>query len=157
MEGASGAVRVRAMYRRMLELVSRLHDADARARGVAQVRAAFRASSAERDPAAIDSLLQTAREKLTYLRMITPRRAGDDGGGGDGGGGSGRFAVYAGEVRSVGAAEDERVGTNGLHSSFAVGAAVDSNALRRHQASLERFRFGGAARQGIPLPRGPVR
>lgn len=152
MDGTGGAVRVRAMYRRMLELVSRLNDADARARSAAQVRAAFRASSAERDPAAIEDLLRTAREKLTYLRMITPRRAGDVGGEG----GGGRFAVYAGEVRSVTSA-DERVGTNGLHSSFAVGAGVDANDLRRHQASLERFRFGGAARRGVPPPRGPVR
>jgi hypothetical protein len=159
------ASRARAMYRRFLTLAARVTPPADAARVTAQVRAAFRASAAERDPAALASLLATARDKLAYLRTVTPRRAGDGddppvlGGGGapgggtlgapggGGGGGGGTFVVRNGELVRVSAGFGRVTAAPGAAGS-ATGGALDSNALRRHAASLERFRFGGRARSG---------
>ena len=136
-----GTHRVIAMYRRFLTLASRMTPAAERARVTAQVRAAFRSSALERDPAIIDALVEKARGQLSYLRMAAPRRHGDTGSG------ETTFTVRDGAV--VGSADllnDGRIDGKVGHSSYASGATLDSNALRRHAASLERFRFGGRER-----------
>jgi hypothetical protein len=139
-----GTHRIIAMYRRFLTLAARMTPAAERARVTAQVRAAFRSSALERDPAIIDALVEKARGQLSYLRMAAPRRHGDTGIGETSGS---TFTVRDGAV--VGSADllnDGRIDGKVGHSSYASGATLDSNALRRHAASLERFRFGGRER-----------
>lgn len=136
--------RVIAMYRRFLTLASRMTPAAERARVTAQVRAAFRSSALERDPAIIDALVEKARGQLSYLRMAAPRRHGDTGNDSSGSTSSTTFTVRDGAVvTSADLLNDGRIDGKAGHSSYASGAMLDSNALRRHAASLERFRFGG--------------
>ncbi len=151
MEQARTATIVTAMYRRFLQLAARLPQAE-RARVGAQVRAAFRAAAPERDPAAVAALLATARDRLAYLRVIAPRHAGEGGGGEGAGGGAtapapprATFTVRDGVVVRADAAADGARAGRAPHSSFAAGAPLDAALVRRHAASLERFRFGGRA------------
>ena len=85
-------------YKRLLSLARRLPGAEDRARAAEDSRAAFRRSRGEADPAAIAALLRTAHDKLSYLRMVTPRLPGDAAGSA---GGLGRLAVVDGELREV--------------------------------------------------------
>ena len=142
MEGNS-THRVIAMYRRFLTLASRMTPAAERARVTAQVRAAFRSSALERDPAIIAALVEKARGQLSYLRMAAPRRQGDSGGDTPS---STTFTVRDGAVVGADLLNDGRIDGKAGHSSYASGAMLDSGALRRHAASLERFRFGGRDR-----------
>ncbi len=144
------AARIVAMYRRFLTLSRRLTPAAERVRVTAQIRAAFRASASETDPAVITSLMEKARGQLSYLRIIAPRRAGDEDSGdaaaAGGSGGRATFAIRDGSVVDASLLREGFIDGKVGHSSYASGAAFDASAMRRHQASLDRFRFKGPAR-----------
>lgn len=135
-------------YKRLLTLAKRLPSAD-RGKALTDIRTAFRASAAERDPLRVAELLKTAHDKLGYLRMVTPRLPGDLE---PRSAASTRFVVKDGRVQEVAADYAEgRLNSTGPSKSQ-LGQTIDSNALRRHEAQMRRFRFmdrpGGA-------PRGP--
>jgi hypothetical protein len=153
---------VLSTYKRLLELSRRL-DVEEGARAAAAVRGGFRVGAGERDPAAAAALLADARSRLAFLRMRTPRRAGDGeavrgysgGGGGGGGGGSGaaaagaagaavrgggRFVVRGGVVTEVEAGADVGVRGRAAVNGYVEGN-LDPDAVRRHEASMRRFRF----------------
>ncbi len=140
---AGGGVRVLSLYRRLLRHAGRLPAAE-RAPAVQQIRDSFRAGKAETSPERVAEMVADAQKRLGYLRIVTPRLAGDDEGvaaanaknagrqryvvgqGGDlvpvdeaggGGGGSGRGATSA-----------------GVHS-------LDPQDVKRHHANLRRFQF----------------
>lgn len=145
---------VLATYRRLLELSRRLPDAEEAARAAAAIRGGFRAGAGERDPATASALLSDARSRLGFLRMRTPRRAGDgDGsgggsraggaapsGGGEGVRGGGRFVVRDGLVQEVEAGAESGARGRAAVNGFVEGN-LDADAVRRHEASLRRFRF----------------
>jgi hypothetical protein len=148
--------RVLVAYKRLLSLARRLPGAEDRARAAEDIRAAFRRSRGEADPAAIAALLRTAHDKLSYLRMVTPRLPEDGSGGGGGGGGSSgsrsggtRLVMVEGELRELG--PREAAGGGKAQSSYGAGN-MDPDQVRRHEASLQRMRFmnrpGG-------VPKGP--
>ena len=138
---------VLSAYKRMLTLARRLPAAD-RERACSDIRAAFRSAKGEADPAAIASLLRTAHDKLSYLRMVTPRLPGDAAGSA---GGVGRLAVVDGELREVGG-QRASGGSGKPLSSFGAGN-LDPDQVRRHEAQLQRMRF--MTRPGGP-PKGPL-
>ena len=121
-----------------------------RERAKAQIRASFRSAKGEADPAAIQSLLATAREKLGYLRMVTPKFSGDEG---VGGGGATRVAVVGGLVKEVGAGSElgKPLGKAPV-SSYGPGN-LDPDQVRRHENSMKRVRF---LNRGVAPPRGPL-
>ena len=143
----SAASRTLGTYKRLLSLAQRLPAPADRRDAAARIRAAFRAAKGEADPAAIAALLRTAHDKLSYLRMVTPRLPGDGGAGGSGGGGASRMAVVDGELREVG----RSAAPGKAQSSYGAGN-LDPDQVRRHEAQMQRMRFmnrpGGA-------PKGP--
>ena len=144
--------RVLVAYKRLLSLARRLPGAEDRARAAEDIRAAFRRSRGEADPAAIAALLRTAHDKLSYLRMVTPRLP-EDGAGSSGAGsrsgGTRRLVMVEGELRELGPREG--AGGGKAQSSYGAGN-MDPDQVRRHEASLQRMRFlnrpGG-------VPKGP--
>ena len=140
-------------YKRLLALAQRLPPGDG-ALARTQIQAAFRASKGEVDPKVITSLLTTAHQKLSYLRMVTPKFAGAGGGGGvDGtaGGGVSRMAVVGGVVREVGVDELGKPPGKAPVSSYGPGN-LDPDQVRRHEALNKRMRFGDRQVR----PRGPL-
>jgi hypothetical protein len=141
-------------YKRLLALAQRLPPVDG-ATARTQIQAAFRASKGEVDPKVITSLLTTAHQKLSYLRMVTPKFAGAGGGGGgvDGtaGGGVSRMAVVGGVVREVGVDELGKPPGKAPVSSYGPGN-LDPDQVRRHEALNKRMRFGDRPVR----PKGPL-
>ncbi len=137
-------------YKRLLTLAQRLPSADDRARAASDIRAAFRSARGEADPAAIAGLLRTAHEKLSYLRMVTPRLPEDGSSSSSSRRGPvSRLAVVDGELRELGLRDGARGGK--AQSSYGAGN-MDPDQVRRHEASLQRMRFMG--RPG-GVPKGP--
>ncbi len=138
---------VLSTYRRLLVQASRLPNAEEAARARAAIRGGFRAGAGERDAAAAGALLADARSRLSFLRMRTPRQVGD-GEAARGGGaaaaatvrGGGRFVVRGGVVTEVEAGADLGVRGRAAVNGFAEGN-LDADAVRRHEASMRRFRF----------------
>jgi hypothetical protein len=128
----SASFRARDAYKRLLQLARRLPTAADHAKARSQIRAAFRASAAERDPAAIAELLRTAQEKLSYLRMVTPRLPEEA---------SGRstLSVVSGSV--VQGPAERRSSGGAANSSYGPGS-LDPDSVRTHQQQLRRFQFG---------------
>jgi hypothetical protein len=56
-----------------------------------EARTEYRKNAAEQDAAKIDALVKKADSKLSFLKMITPRRAVTTGNGG-------RYVVFEGEI-----------------------------------------------------------
>jgi hypothetical protein len=138
-------------YKRLLALAQRLPPKDG-LQARAQIQAAFRASKGEVDPQVITSLLTTAHQKLSYLRMVTPKLAGVGGaGGGDATGGVSRMAVVGGVVREVGVDELGKPPGKAPVSSYGPGN-LDPDQVRRHEALNKRMRFGDRQVR----PRGPL-
>lgn len=119
----TSARRVLLTYRRLLTLAGRLPDASS-AKARDDIRRAFRASKAERDEGAIKALLADAVSKLSYLRIVTPKQHGD--------------AVDDVHVETRAQAPRDARAPNHLTAT-----AMDPVSLRRHEASLQRFRFKG--------------
>lgn len=131
------------LYRRLLRLASRLPAGDS-APALARLRSAFRAGAGESSPAAIRALLADANARLGYLRIVTPRMAGEDEAGVRGARSADaarRFVVSAaGELVPL----DGAARGGGLAAApHAGGRTIDEADVRRHRASLERFHFGG--------------
>ena len=134
------APRALAVYKRLLLTARRLPAAD-RGRAEGEIRAAFRSSRGEVDPALIASLLRTAHDKLSYLRMVTPRVPGEGEGSGSGSGApraTSRLAMVDGELREVGRGSGSGAGK--AQSSYGAGN-LDPDQVRRHEASMQRMRF----------------
>ncbi len=130
--------RVLGVYRKLLRLAGRLPAAE-RAPAVAQIRTAFRSSSSESAPARVAELLAEANKRVNYLRVVTPRQAGDDQ----------LFAAAAAEGagrRYVVNAAGELVpadgpGGVGYRATAAGVHSLGSSDIRRHQALNRRFHF----------------
>jgi hypothetical protein len=133
--------RVLSSYRRLLTLAQRLPTPQDRASAAGQIRAAFRAARGEADPELIASLLRTAQDKLSYLRMVTPRQPGEASS-------ATRMAVIDGEVVVLG----QRARQAGKAQSAYGAGNMDPDQVRRHESLLQRMRF--ANRPG-GVPKGP--
>ncbi len=102
-----------------------------------------------------------AQGKLSYLKMVTPRRP-DDASSLPSSAAAGltasaaahkRFVVFEGEVREI--SEEALADVVGRPESKArwasfAGSALDPEAVRRHEAQMRRFRFGGRPAGGRP-------
>mmetsp|Transcript_9382 Transcript_9382/g.31780 ORF Transcript_9382/g.31780 Transcript_9382/m.31780 type:complete len:130 (+) Transcript_9382:35-424(+) len=120
-----------AMYRRLFRHVQLLPP-PRKAAALAELREGFRKHAGESDARRVGQLLQEARSKLAFLRMLTPIPRSDRGGR------SGRFVLRDGSLVE-GAAEDLGAAR---HAAFS-GANVDPDALARHRSLVERQHFGG--------------
>jgi hypothetical protein len=138
---SSARPRALAIYAKLLRLSSRLPAAEA-GPARARIRAAFRAGARETAPAAVHALLADASASLGYLKIVTPRRAGDDadaaGAGAGGGVAQGRFVVTA--AGDLVPAPAEGGGARAPVAGAPVLAAAD---VRRHKQLMQRFHFAG--------------
>jgi hypothetical protein len=138
---------VKEMYRRLLQTARRLPGAD-RDAAVTTIRESFRSGSRERDAAAVQSLLAVAHSKLSYLRMVTPKRAVEERAAAVAG--KSRFMVIDGEVREVGGEAGSGGSKKAGWSTFGAGN-LDPEHVRRHEASVRRMNFldrGGGGKRG---------
>ena len=146
---------VLSTYKQLL-LLSRRLPAEECARAAAAIRGGFRAGAGERGAPAAAALLADARSRLAFLRMRTPRHAGDGaaavgGVGGESGvvRGGGRFVVRGGVVSEVEAGADLGARGRAAVNGFVEGN-LDADAVRKHEASMRRFRFMDRPTSGRP-------
>lgn len=121
------AASVRSAYRELLRLISRLPASQA-AQQLQEARAAMRAHQLEADPGKQQDLFKQLAAKISFLRVITPRRPGQVSAIG-----TGRFVLRDGKLVEGGAAAAARV---------ADGKISMEEARQRHDALLQRQHFG---------------
>lgn len=137
----SGAARALYLYRRLLRFAGRL-PAEERPAAVSRIRAAFRAGAVETSPEAVRTLLADANSSLGYLRIVTPRRPGDDvdNESTSAGSNSRRYIVSSsGELVPA-------PGENGARPPVAGAPVLAATDLRRHAENMKRFHFSGSSR-----------
>lgn len=137
---AETAARVTSVYRRLLRHARRLPAAD-KAQALQQIKGAFRAGRGETSPDKIAEMLSDAHKRLGYLRIVTPKLAGDEGGifeANAKSSGKQRYIVgQGGDLLPV----DDVAGAAGRGATNAGVHSLDSQDVKRHVSNLRRFHF----------------
>lgn len=122
--------KVLAAYKELLSLIRRL-PADRQAQALTEARATMRQHAGEADLGRQSDLFKQLAAKISFLRMVTPKRPGETSSIG-----AGHFVLRDGElVPGVGRSAGTRV---------ADGKMSMSEAYERHEQLLRRQHFGRA-------------
>lgn len=123
-----------SLYRALLQQASGITETAKRGDALREIRMSFRAHKCESDDATVDKLLVDANNRLSFLKMVTPRlrRQGHQ-----------QFAVLEGKLVQL--ADAEQAGILPRKEKAAVsnwGAGnVDPDQLKRHENLMKRMQF----------------
>lgn len=143
MPPSPAAGHVRQLYRETLRRARAL-GGDRGLGAVLEARSSFRKLAHLDDAGELTRAIAQAESRLSYLRVMTPRFAG---GGSDGRSAVGKFIVRDGAVSACGPVDRDAANSKKPLSSYG-GSNVDPEAVRRHEALVERQHFGGPFWEG---------
>lgn len=137
---ADTAARVTSVYRRLLRHARRLPAAD-KVQALRQIKDGFRAGRGETSPDKIAELLADAHKRLGYLRIVTPKLAGDDDESFEAKAkSSGKMRYVIGQGGDLLPVEDA-AGATGRGATSAGVHSLDPQDVKRHMSNLRRFHF----------------
>jgi hypothetical protein len=118
---------VLTMYKNMLRVAKGIPNAQSRLETIDKIRHEFRHNSTQSDPAAIETLLTQANSNLGYLKIVTPRKSGQQ---------TGRttlvFSNHFSAAHGIG---------EGKAVSNWTGKNIDPDSMKRHLQGLKRAGF----------------